>query len=231
LKVAFGKSSFGLMLAASCALLSACAGSQLAATPGIDLPPPDPVRPVQEYRISANDKLSIAVYPTKDMSIQGVRVDPAGAFLFPPTGMVDAQGKTARELGAELQSKLSACCVRDPQVVVTVDEFLSQQITIDGAVTQSGVFPVRGPTTLMQALAMARGPDRATADLKTIVVMRTVGGKRMGARFNLEDIRAGKSDDPVIYGGDTIIVDTSASKSAWKNIIQAVPFVGVFAAF
>jgi polysaccharide export outer membrane protein len=144
---------------------------------------------------------------------------------------VDAQGKTARELGAELQSKLSTCCLRDPQVVVTVDEFLSQQITIDGAVTQSGVFPVRGPTTLMQALAMARGPDRATADLKTIVVTRTVGGQRMGARFNLEDIRAGKADDPVIYGGDTIIVDTSASKSAWKNIIQAVPFVGVFAAF
>jgi polysaccharide export outer membrane protein len=229
--VAFGKSSLGLIAAVSCALLSACGGSQLAGTPGLNLPPPDPVAPVQEYRISANDKLTINVFPAKEMSLQGARVDATGSILFPAAGPVVAQGKTARELGAELQAKLAACCLRDPQVVVMVDEALTQQITVDGAVTQSGVYPLRAPTTLMQALAMARGPDRATANLKNIAVFRVSGGQQVAARFNLEDIRAGKAEDPVIYGGDMIIVDSSATKSAWKNVIQAVPFVGVFAAF
>ena len=229
--MAFGKSSLGLIAAVSCALLSACASSELASLPGASLPPPDAAAPVQEYRISANDKISVSVFPDTAKSVTGARVDATGSFLFPSTGLVVAQGKTARELGAELQAKLAACCLRDPQVVVQVDEIPTQTITVDGAVTQSGVYPVRGQTTLMQALALARGPDRATADLKTIVVTRTVGGERVGAKFNLEDIRAGKAEDPVIYGGDMIIVDSSATKGAWKNIIQTVPFFGVFAAF
>ena len=229
--MAFGKSSLGLFAAVSCALLSACASSDLASLPGANLPPPDAAAPVQEYRISANDKISVNVFPATEKSVQGARVDATGSFFFPATGLVIAQGKTARELGAELQAKLADCCFTNPQVVVQVDEIPTQTITVDGAVNQSGVYPVRGPTTLMQALALAKGPDRSTADLKTIAVMRMSGGQRIGARFNLEDIRAGKAKDPVIYGGDTIIVDSSASKSAWKNVIQAVPFIGVFAAF
>lgn len=229
--MAFGKSSLGLVVAASCALLTACASSQLAGVPGADLAPPDPAPVLQEYRISANDKLSINVYPATDMSMAGLRVDATGMLLYPPTGMATAQGKTARELSAELQTKLAACCLRNPQVVVTVDEALAQQITVSGSVIQSGVYAVRGPTTLMGALALARGPDRQTADLKNIVVMRTTGGQRTAARFNLEQIQAGQAEDPVIYGGDMIIVDTSQAKSAWRNIVSAVPFVGVFAAF
>jgi polysaccharide export outer membrane protein len=231
LKVAFGKSSLGAVVVALCALLSACASSDLAGEPGGVLAPPDPVAPVQEYRISANDKLSIAVYPTTDMSLQGVRVDATGSILFPPTGVVAVQGKTVRELAAELQSKLAECCLKNPQVVVTVDEALVQQVTVDGAVVQSGVYPLRGPTTLTQALALARGPDRATANLKRVGVQRMTGGQRTGAIFNLEDIRAGKAADPVIYGGDYIVVDSSQTKSAWHNVISAIPFVGAFAAF
>ena len=56
-------------------------------------------------------------------------------------------------------------------------------------------------------------------------------GQRTGAIFNLEDIRAGKAADPVIYGGDYIVVDSSQTKSAWHNVISAIPFIGAFAAF
>ena len=229
--MALGKSSLGLVVAASCALLSACASSELAGVSAIDLPPPDPAPALQEYRISANDKLSINVYPATNMSMSGLRVDATGMLLYPPTGLATAQGKTARELSAELQTKLATCCLRNPQVVVTVDEALAQQVTVSGAVIQSGVYAVRGPTTLMGALALARGPDQQTADLKNIVVIRMTGGQRTAARFNLEQIRSGQADDPIIYGGDMIIVDTSQAKSAWKNIVSAVPFIGVFAAF
>ena len=44
-------------------------------------------------------------------------------------------------------------------------------------------------------------------------------------------LRTCKAADPVIYGGDYIVVDSSQTKSAWHNVISAIPFIGAFAAF
>lgn len=231
--MAFGKSSLGLVVAAFCVLLSACATTDLAGTMDANLAPPDAPAPPQEYRISPNDKLSISVYPATvtNFSMPSVRVDATGNILFPATGILVAQGKTSGELAAEIQGKLAACCLRQPQVVVQIEETISQQITINGAVVQAGAYNLRGTTTLMQALALARGPDRATADMTRVAVYRMSGGQRTGGIFNLKDILAGKAQDPVIYGGDMIYVDSSQAKSAWRNIVSAVPFVGAFGAF
>lgn len=226
-----GRFRLGFFLVACTALLASCTTTNLAGTVGGDLAPPDTETPVYEHRISANDRLSINVFPAKEMSMPAARVDATGSLLFPPTGVIVAQGKTVRELTDEVKQKLAACCLQNPQVIILLEETSSQQVTIDGAVTASGVYNLRGPTPLMQVLAMAKGPERSTANLKRIAVYRMTGGQRTGAIFNLEDIRAGKAQDPVIYGGDMIIVDSSAAKSAWRNVIGAVPFIGVFAAF
>ena len=160
-----------------------------------------------------------------------VRVDASGAILLPATGMLMAKGKTARELTSEIEQKLAVCCLKQPQVIVMVEETSSLQVTITGAITETGVYNMRGPTTLMNALALAKGPDRTTANLSRIAVYRFNNGQRTGAIFNLKDIRAGKAEDPMIYGGDTIIVDTSSAKSVWRSAVSAVPFMGIFAAF
>jgi polysaccharide export outer membrane protein len=229
--VAFGKSRLGLALAACCAVLSGCASTELGGLAGGTLSAPDPAGPAPEHRIAANDKLSIIVYPAKDLSMEAARVDATGSLLFPAAGLLPAQGKTARELGADIQVKLAAAGVRDPQVIVQVLETNSQQITIDGAVTQPGAYNLVGSTTLSEALAYARGPQRETANIKRVAVIRTSGGQRTGAIFNLQDIRAGRAEDPEIFGGDQIIVDSSQAKSAWKNLIGAVPFIGIFSTF
>jgi hypothetical protein len=35
----------------------------------------------------------------------------------------------------------------------------------------------------------------------------------------------------VLYGGDVVVVDTSAFGSAWANIRSSIPAVGVFTPF
>ncbi|MFZ5669663.1 MAG: polysaccharide biosynthesis/export family protein [Pseudomonadota bacterium] len=211
-------------------LLGGCASSQLDAKDyASDLPPPSAggvVAPIREYRIGPFDKISVQVFQNRDLGVDGMRVPVTGRVLLPMIGEVEAAGRTTTELSAEISERLGKCCLQNPQVVVQVDEAVSQQVTITGAVEEQGVFAMRGPTTLLQAISMAKGPN-STASSR-VAVFRTVNGQRMGALFDLDAIRAGRAKDPEIFGGDTIVVDTSSAKSAWRGVIGSVPFLGVF---
>lgn len=218
-----------LVIAASL-LLTGCASSSLKASDyATQLPPPSaaPVPVVvPEYRIGMNDKISIQVYQNKDLSQDGVRVPATGKVVLPVIGEVLVVGKTASEVQTEISARLAQCCLQNPQVMVDVVEAASQQITLTGAVTEQGVFMLRGPTTLLQAISMAKGPGQTASN--RVAIFRTVQGQRMGALFDIDAIRAGRAPDPEVFGGDTIVVDTSSAKSTWRNVIGAVPFIGVF---
>jgi polysaccharide biosynthesis/export protein len=199
-----------------------------------ELPPADQsgvaLVPQQEYRIGPLDKLSISVFQMNDLSMEKVQVDANGRLLMPLIGAVDAKGKTTADLSEIIADKLTKY-LQNPQVSVLLDESISQRITVTGAVMNSDVYQIRGRTTLMQAITMAKGPDRTTANLKRVAVYRIADGQRIGALFNVEDIRAGRAPDPEVFGGDTIIVDSSNTRTTWRAVIQSVPFFGVFAAF
>lgn len=184
-----------------------------------------------EYRIGPLDKLSITVFQSRELSQPTVQVDASGQILLPMIGVLMASGKTNEELSAEIAVKLTDCCLRNPDVAVLVIDAVSQQITITGAVEKSGVYNLRGRTTLLQAVSMAGGPNNATANSKRVAVYRVVDNQRVGALFDLTAIRAGQAEDPQIYGGDTIIVDSSNAKSAWRNVTGAIPFFSIFRPF
>jgi polysaccharide export outer membrane protein len=114
---------------------------------------------------------------------------------------------------------------------VVVKEALSQRITVEGAVQQPGVYPIEGRTTLMQALALARGSDPARSNEKKVVVFRTVNGQRMAAGFNMDEIRRGKMEDPQVYGNDIIVVDSNNAKGFLRDVISAVPLLAIFHPF
>src|SRR5262249_22758007 len=141
---------------------------------------------------------------------------------------VKAGGKTASELSTEIAARLKENYLQSPSVSVLIDDSVSQRVTVEGAVTQSGIYPVQGKTTLMQALALAQGPDNKVADLKHVMVFRTIDSKRAGAMFNVDAIRKGAAQDPLIYGGDTVIVYDSKAKQAWLGFVSILPGLGVF---
>ena len=84
---------------------------------------------------------------------------------------------------------------------------------------------VRAPR---RVAALAGGIDDKTADLGGIVLMRQVDGKRMAAAYDLRQVRKGVVDDPLIYGDDIIVIEQSASKTALRRFIEAVPALGIF---
>lgn len=182
----------------------------------------------QDYRIGPLDKLNITVFQVKDLTLEEVPVDGSGRIFLPLIGSVLAAGKTTQELSAEIADRLRGQYLQSPQVAVQVAEAVSQKVTVDGSVVQPGVYTMSGPTTLLQAVAMARGPDPRYANLSRVAVFRTINGQRNAAVFDLKAIRAGKAPDPVILGNDVIVVEGSAVKGAIREVLGALPGLAIF---
>ena len=180
----------------------------------------------RDYRLGPLDVVSIVVFQEPELSFQNLQIDASGNLLFPLVGSVRAQGKTATELSAEVADRLNRFLV-DPQVTVAVASSVSQRVTVEGAVTQPGVYDVKGSSSLLESLALARSPTRV-AKLNEVVVFRNVNGERHGAVFDVKRIRAGLDPDPEIIGGDVVVVGFSFVQEAWRDFLTAAPILNVF---
>ena len=178
------------------------------------------------YKIGPLDVLDISVFKVPELA-RSVQVADAGTINLPLVGEVQAAGRTASDLERDLAKKLGSKYLQSPQVTVYVKEYNSRRVTIEGAVKKPGVYPIRSKTTLMQFIATAEGPTEA-ANTDSIVVFRTVAGKRSAAKFDLGQIREGKSEDPAIEEGDVIVVNESATKAAFQNLLKAIPITSAF---
>jgi len=211
--------------------LAAAAFLALTAAPALaaSLPPPDAIARVSpgatEYRIGPADTLDINVNQLPELT-KSVEVDPAGKILMPLIGQVQASGRTPVQLSEDIATALKKRYMKDPIVVVSVKDAQGQKVTIDGAVTKPGVYSLAGPTTLLQAVALASGPDPKLANPKRVAIFRTIGGARRTAFYDLTQIRTGKAEDPAVYGNDIVVVDTSGAKSFMQNF-QGGSFVGL----
>jgi polysaccharide export outer membrane protein len=173
------------------------------------------------------DTLDINVFQAPNLN-STVQVDATGMIAMPLIGSVRAAGLTTKQLRQAITTALEQKYLQSPQVSVAVKEFVSQRVTVDGAVQQPGVYPIRGRTTLLQAIALAKGADQKSANEKQVVIFRTVNGERMAARFDLTEIRKGNANDPEIYGDDLVVVDRSGARSLLRSVTSTLPVLAVF---
>ncbi|HEY5411587.1 MAG TPA: polysaccharide biosynthesis/export family protein [Caulobacteraceae bacterium] len=196
------------------------------------LGPPDATRAVsagatQDYRIGPLDTLDITVFEVKDLTISKMQVDASGQILLPLVGAVTAQGKTTGELSSEIARRLASKYLQNPQVSVVVDEAVSQKVSVEGAVAESGVFELKGRTSLLEAVALAKGASK-DANLHRVSIVRTVDGRERAATFDLDAIQHGTARDPEIFGNDVIVVGSSKGKEFWHSIVEALPGLIIF---
>ena len=183
-----------------------------------------------DYILGPSDLLQIDVFQVDELS-GTERINAAGYIKMPLIGLVKVAG-LSREQSEDLITELYAARhLQDPQVNIDIMEYVSHQITVLGHVTNPGVYPLKGKTTLLQALAMA-GDAGALADEEEVVVFRSDEfGVVVGYVVNLEDVLAGTAIDPEIIGNDKVVVPVSGSKSFIKGITDTLRgFVG-FATF
>jgi polysaccharide export outer membrane protein len=179
--------------------------------------------------IGALDTLNISVFQVESLTGE-FKVDASGKFDYPLLGAVQAQGRTTEELRQFLATGLSQKYLQSPNVQVAIKERAEQKVTVDGAVAQPGVYVVKGPTTLIQAVAMARGTTQ-DANPSRVYVFRTIKGERLAGAFDLKMIRRGQAEDPVIYGNDIVVVDGDKSRQMIQTLLQTIPVLGVLRPF
>lgn len=181
------------------------------------------------YKIGPLDVIDISVFNVPDLT-KTVQVADDGTINFPLVGEVAAAGKTAKQLESDLEHKLGVKYLRSPQVTVLVKDYNSQRVTIEGSVKTSGVYAIKGPTSLTQVLAMAGGMDDTVAS-GDVVIFRTVDGTRSAAKFDVDAILHGRATDPQLEPGDVIVADTSSTKVALHNILSVLPLATATAIF
>lgn len=181
------------------------------------------------YKISPLDTLTIKVFKSEDMS-GDYAVDLAGHISLPLVGEVEAANLTTAELDDKLTQLLGQKYFEHPDVSVAIKESSAHVVTVDGAVAQSGQYPVTGPMTLIQAVALAHGTTD-DANPRRTAIFRTIDGHRQAAAFDLTSIRRGEATDPPVYAGDIVVVDGSRVKAVERQILSTVPLLGMFRPF
>jgi polysaccharide biosynthesis/export protein len=159
--------------------------------------PSDGPRAVAEtdgpYLLDTGDRLRIFVYGQPNLS-RSYTVDHDGTITVPLIGSVSARGKTVKDLGGVIRSRLGTEYVRDPQV--TVDVLQNRPFFILGEVKTAGQYPYVSGMTIETAIAIAGGHSERAS-------MRSYRITRRNNGF-VEQIEA--PGDYVLLPGDTVFV-------------------------
>ncbi len=182
--------------------------------------------PASQQRVAPLDLIAVSVFQVEELSGQ-FRVDAQGRLTLPLVGAVEAAGKLPGELSTEIAQRLGQRYLRNPNVTVAIAEASQHQVTVEGAVRDPGVVPIRGTTTLIRAIALVHGLSE-DANPARVIVFRTIGGQRTAAAFDLRAIRRAEAPDPDIFGNDIIVVDGNSTRRFIRDIMTSIPAFGIF---
>ena len=157
----------------------------------------------QDYVIGPDDVLSVVFWKEPEISAQ-VRVRPDGKISLPLLRDVRASGLTPEQLRQQLEANAKPFFA-ETNATVTVNEVNSRKVFVTGEVGRPGAFPLTGPMTILQVLALAGGFSEF-ADEEHIEVFRSDEAGPARFRFNYKDVLNGKRPDVALKSGDTIVV-------------------------
>jgi polysaccharide export outer membrane protein len=178
---------------------------------------PSPVYTIgKEYRIGPNDLLDIEILNV-DNAKRTVRVNAAGFITLPLIGPVTVAGLTQQQAEAHIAGLYGDKYLQNPQVSLFIREFTTERITVDGAISKPGIYPLVGQMTLLRVLALAGGFGSIAKRNQVLVFRQGENGERQVATFDVEKIQAGQADDPPIRGDDLIVVQRDATRAAFTD--------------
>ena len=181
------------------------------------------------YEVGPDDVLTINVFLIEELS-GDYMVSGRGEITMPLIGSIKVAGLAVEEIEMILKSVYSEKYLKDPDITVFVLEYQSQRVTILGEVNVPGVYPLTGATTLLEAIAMARGTSRV-ADLESVILFREENEKVYGYVVHLGEVMSGVKPDPAVFGNDSIVVPEDGSASFFRGFSLGVPGFGGYSQY
>jgi protein involved in polysaccharide export with SLBB domain len=181
-----------------------------------------------EYRLHSGDTISVFYRRTPEYN-QSLPILPDGSVNLRLIGPVHVDGlevEQARTLiTAEARKRL-----KNPEISLSVVDFVRDQYTVMGEVGKPGRYEIHGSTNITDALAMAGGFTQVSAQRKVVLVRALASNSEYGNAtvFDFKQLtRIETSTElPLIHNGDLIIVTTS--KFAKANMIIKMVNVGLY---
>lgn len=173
------------------------------------LPPPAPATAAPpDYVIGPDDVLTISFWRDKDLS-SDVVVRPDGKVSLQLINDIQASGLTPDQLRLSVTTA-AARFVEDPTVTIVVKQINSRKVYVVGQVAKPGTYPLGGPMTLVQLIALAGGLSEF-ADRENIVILRAerkADGEPVSVRVNYDDLikRRNLKQNIELKPGDTVLV-------------------------
>jgi len=110
------------------------------------------------YTLGPGDTLSFSVYDRPDLRRDKVKIGPDGTVSYLQAVAVKAQGLTPDQLREKIEAELSPY-QKNAKVIIMPDEIESKSFTIIGKVRNPGSFTLDRPTTILDAIATAKGVE------------------------------------------------------------------------
>ena len=134
--------------------------------------------------------------------LEEVQVDGQGNIFIPYAGKIKAAGQTPESLREIITKKLDTQ-TPDPQITVQRLAGNGQTVTVSGAVSAQGVYPIERPTRTLSAMVAQAGGvaiDPASA------LVRVTRGRETGKVW-LQDLYENPALDIALRGGDEVVVE------------------------
>jgi len=166
--------------------------------------------PIPPYTINGGDKMEVVVYNNPDLSVK-TTVTPDGFIGMVLIGQVHVAGLTLSEASQKIEKALSRY-IRNPRVGLSPFHIASETVTISGAVSRPGVYPVTNGMRLADVFAIAggaasrmyAGESISAADLNNSYFIRN--GRIVPLDFSLALERGNKLHNVQVRRGDYIFV-------------------------
>ncbi|MDE3187665.1 MAG: SLBB domain-containing protein [Acidobacteriota bacterium] len=122
-----------------------------------------------ELLIGVGDLLHVAVFDTPEFD-QDARVDPEGHVDFNGIGSLAVENMKPADVAAMIQKKLKDDgMVLDPKVTVSIADYISHGVSIQGEIRTPGIYPVLGKRRLADLLTAAGGPTELSDGIADIL--------------------------------------------------------------
>jgi len=199
-------------------LCVSCARDQKPPLPIAQLPPA-PENP--EVLIGPGDELDIRFRYWPDLNeVQTVRPD--GKISLQIIDEVDVKGLTSAQLDQKL-TELYASQLKDPDVTVILRALRNQQIYVGGEVNDPGIIYLltslrdeprtpgtasvspSGKLSLWEAIVAAGGFNMSSAEMRNVVVIRTIEGKTYSTMVDLRQVLENPETEPFFLAPNDVV--------------------------
>ncbi len=163
-----------------------------------------------DYLLGPGDLLHIKVLEAEELNSR-VRVSSKGYINVPLIGSLKVINKTTTEVERNIEERYTVAYLHDPHVSVYIEEHLSKQITLVGAINTPGTYDYISQKRLLDVLALGGGLKEDAGSFAFLTRRNPKTGKAVDYRIDIDDLvkNGNMALNYVIKGGDIVFIPES----------------------